>query len=117
MSRLTTVASTGRRMKRSVKAFIAAVRHGRGVSAGGGSAGVSSIDDRRIGLQLDLAGGHHALARLHALLDRDALAARRADAHEAALDDEAARGRRCRLAPPCSRACGAGALTTKTLSP
>src|SRR5271157_1690214 len=90
MSRLTTLASTGRRMKRSVKAFMGfssrprrfrrAWERGRFVER-----------DRRIGLELDLAGGHYALARPQALLDRNPLAARRADANQAPLDDEAAR--------------------------
>src|SRR5271163_92574 len=89
MSRLTTLASTGRRMKRSVKAFIGfSSRPGRFRRTWKRGRFVES--DRRIGLELDLAGGHYALARPQAFLDRNPLAARRADPNEAPLDDEAA---------------------------
>src|ERR1700683_1164997 len=93
MSRLTTLASTGRRMKRSVKAFIGdpsragrfgwSRKHGRFVDR-----------DRHIGLQLDLPGGHHALARPQAVLDRNSLALRRTDLHETPLDDKTAHAAR-----------------------
>src|SRR5579863_414772 len=89
MSRLTTLARTGRRMKRSVKAFIGDPsrpgRFGRGRKRGG-----LVQRDRHRGLQLDLPGGHHALALPQALGDRNPLPARRADPHEAPLNDEAA---------------------------
>src|SRR5271166_4635199 len=90
MSRLTTLASTGRRMKGSVKAFIGAS------SRAGGHGGrrqrrVLVDGDRRVGLQLDLAGGHDAFAGLYPLLDCDALTANGADAHESPLGDQAAR--------------------------
>src|SRR5271165_2151290 len=95
MSRLTTLASTGRRMKRSVKAFIGAssrLRRHRGRRQSG-----RLIDsDGRVGLQLDLSGGHHLLARLDPFLDRDPLVARRAHFYEPALDDEPPRGRSLR---------------------
>src|SRR5271155_1898728 len=78
MSRLTTLASTGRRMKRSVKAFMRFwSRPGRFLGARERRGFVER--DRHIGLQLDLARGHHALRRPHALLDRNPVAARRAD--------------------------------------
>src|ERR1700751_1236976 len=89
MRRLTTLASTGRRMKRSVKAFIGASSW-PGCFGGGRKRGGFVERDRHIGLQLDLAGGHHALARPQALLDRNPLALRGADAYEAPLNDEAA---------------------------
>src|SRR5208337_5190826 len=96
MSRLTTLASTGRRMKRSVKAFIGASSRLR--SHGGRWQSRRLIDpDGGVGLKLDLSGGHHLLARLNPFLDRDPLAARRADFHEPALDDEPARDWRGRL--------------------
>src|SRR5271157_2887596 len=81
--RLTTVASTGRRMKRSVNAFIAERswaeasrlgRHGRRRQRGR-----SVDDDRRIGLQLDLPGGDDLLARRDPVQDGDPLAPRRAE--------------------------------------
>src|SRR5580704_681077 len=89
MSRLTTLASTGRRMKRSVKAFIGdpsrAWRFDWSRKRGG------FVDrDRHIGLKLDLPGGHHALARPQAVLDRNSLALRRTDLHEAPLNDKTA---------------------------
>src|SRR5277367_4736715 len=90
MSRLTTLANTGRRMKRSVKAFMGFPSRPGGLRRGG-KRGRFVERDRRIGLELDLAGGHHALARPQAVLDRHPFAARRADANQAPLDDEAAR--------------------------
>src|SRR5271168_2622397 len=90
MSRLTTLASTGRRMKRSVKAFMGfSSRPGRFCWAR--QRGRLVDRDRGISLELDLAGGHHPLARPQAVLDRHPLAARGADANQASLDDEAAR--------------------------
>src|ERR1700733_5105081 len=90
MSRLTTLASTGRRMKRSVKAFIGDPSRPWRFCWGRKRGGL--VDrDRHIGLQLDLACGHHALAGPQAVLDRDSLALRRTDLHETPLDDEAAR--------------------------
>src|SRR5271157_4177884 len=78
ISRLTTLASTGRRMKRSVKAFIGAwSRSGR---HSGRRQRRGLVDgDRRGGLQLDLAGGHDPFAGLDPILDRDAFAANGAD--------------------------------------
>src|SRR3984957_14949309 len=89
MSRLTTVASTGRRMKRSVKAFIGDPSRPR--RFGWGWKRGRFVDrDRHIGLQLDLSGGHHFLAPPQAVLDRNSLAARRTNLHEAPHNDEAA---------------------------
>src|SRR5271170_7603157 len=86
MSRLTTVASTGRRMKRSVKVFIGlSSRSGR--FRRGGKRGRIVERDWRIGLELDLARGHHALAGPQPLLDRNPLAARLAETNQAPLDD------------------------------
>src|SRR5271168_5663725 len=90
MSRLTTLASTGRRMKRSVKAFMDFPSRPGGLRRGG-KRGRFVERDRRIGLELDLASGHHALARPQALLDRHPLAARRSDTNQSPFDDEAAR--------------------------
>src|SRR5271165_6309193 len=91
INRLTTLASTGRRMKRSVKAFIGARSRSRRFRRRW-KRGAFVDCHWHIGLQLDLAGGHHPLARLHALFDRNPLAAHGAEAHEAALDDEAGCG-------------------------
>src|ERR1700679_3993978 len=90
MSRLTTVASTGRRMKRSVKEFIGDPSRPRRFGWGRKRGGFVDCD-RHIGLQRDLARGHHALAHPQGLLDRNSLALRRTDCHEPPLDDEAAR--------------------------
>src|SRR6202142_1486903 len=90
MSRLTTLASTGRRMKRSVKAFIGDPSRPWRFDWGRKRGGL--VDrDRHIGLQLDLACGQHALAGPQAVLYRNSLALRRTDLHETPLDDEAAR--------------------------
>src|SRR5208337_4894361 len=94
MSRLTTLASTGRRMKRSVKAFIGASRAG---GHGGGRQRRLLVDrHRRVRLRLDLAGGDDALARLDPLLDCDPLALHGADPNESSLDDQ----------PPCAGLAG-----------
>src|SRR5271156_1035886 len=87
MSRLTTVASTGRRMKRSVKAFIGDPSRPRGFDWRR-KRGRFVDRDRHIGLKFDLACGHHALAHPQAVLDRNSLALRRTDPHEAPLNDE-----------------------------
>src|SRR6516162_10460040 len=90
ISRLSTLAKTGRRMKRSVKAFMRSPSRSRRFSRRR-QRGALVDRDRRIGLQLDLPGCHHALALLGPLLDRDPLSARRANANEAAFSDERAR--------------------------
>src|SRR5579871_4301436 len=84
MSRLTTLASTGRRMKRSVKEFmLSPLLSSLPRRLGGGRQGRAIVEhDRHVGLQLDLAGRHHFLARLHALGDSDALAANRPEPDE-----------------------------------
>src|SRR5208282_6733909 len=87
INRLTTLASTGRRMKRSVKAFIGAGSRSRRFRWRR-KRGAFVDCDWHIGLQLDLTGGHHPLARLNPLDDRNPLAAHGANAHEAALNPE-----------------------------
>src|SRR5580692_5751715 len=73
-SRLTTVASTGRRMKRSVKLFM--IARGSWLGRFGGQRQAAGIvdDDGRVRQQLDLARCDHDFARFDALLDRYALA-------------------------------------------
>src|ERR1700723_1186996 len=89
MSRLTTLASTGRRMKRSVKAFIGdPSRAGR---FGWNWKRRRFVDrDRHVRLQLDLPGGHDALARPEAILDRNSLATGLADLNKAPLNNNSA---------------------------
>ena len=89
MSRLTTVASTGRRMKRSVKAFIGRSAHGFGVSAGGGRAGRSSMMTGMFGCSLIWPAITTRSPSFTPSVDRDALAADRAEPYEAPLDHEA----------------------------
>ena len=67
---------------------------------GRGQSGRRIDGDGRIGLQLDLPGGHHLLARLHPFLDRNPLAPRRADLDEPALDHECASRRGAAAAAP-----------------
>src|ERR1700693_4177243 len=101
IKRPTTVASTGRRMKRSVKAFITAPSRFR--RYGRRRQGERIVDrDRRLVLQLDLPRGDDLLARLDPVFNGDPFSARCADMHEPALDDKSAGGGR--------RRGGAGAL-------
>src|SRR3974390_515880 len=89
--KLTTVASTGRRMKRSVNPLIARppsslldgsrVRHGRRVAR--------IVDrHRRPVAQLDLPGGHHGLALLESVFDRHLVAPRQPGLHQYLARDE-----------------------------
>src|SRR5579863_5213668 len=102
ISRLTTLESTGRRMKRSVKAFIASPSQlGR---CGHGRQRRRRLDGhRRLVLELDLAGGDDLLARLEAGEDADALAAGVPELDQTALDHhrvgDARRRRRRRRRP------------------
>src|SRR5206468_206962 len=79
MSRLTTTASTGRRKNRSVS-FMSPVL-GPGVELGRGLDAVVH-DHREPVAQLEGAGADHLLPWLHALGDRDEIAALHAQAHE-----------------------------------
>src|SRR5690606_38988479 len=91
ISRLTTVARTGRRMKISVKAIACGLlvrTHGRRVERD-----AVIDDDRRTRPQFELPRGDDDLARLQPLENLDAIAARFADAHEAPFDCQ---GGRCR---------------------
>ena len=91
MSRLTTLASTGRRMKRSVKAFIGLSVTVWAFPPGGGSAAVSSMVTGELACSLIWP----AVTTRSPALTPSSIATRSpragADAHEAALDDEAAR--------------------------
>src|SRR5262245_16377627 len=80
ISTLTTIASTGRRRKRSVIFMASAVR-GVGRQLRLRLHGVVH-DDGRVVAQLERARAHHLLADGDALGDRHEIAARRARAHE-----------------------------------
>src|SRR5262245_64912366 len=89
ISRLTTVASTGRLMKMSVKRMglllgqlSRRLQRARIVDLDGGT-----------GLQLELAAGDHLLAVLHAFEDGGPVALRRPHPNEAALNRKLGRGR------------------------
>src|SRR5215471_1640803 len=79
MTRLTTSASTGRRMNRSVHFISAVLRLRRRIAAG---LGLIVHEHRRSVAQLEHARGDDLLAGLHAREDRDQIAARIADLHE-----------------------------------
>src|SRR6478752_6982025 len=94
ISRLTTMASTGRRMKMSVKFTLFFLRRRRGVVRG-----LHLVVDRdgRVVLELELAAGDHLVALLQAGQDRHLVAARRSCGHEHLLGHRSA-GRRRRRA-------------------
>src|SRR5271170_2410625 len=74
MSRLTTIARTGRRTKRSVNLIRSLVL---GVRVEGRGAAHAVVHDHgRAVAQLERSRGHHRLARLDAVEDRDEVAAR-----------------------------------------
>ena len=103
ISRLTTVASTGRRMKRSVKAFI-----GRAVTASAFRRAAAAPASRRsttgeLFCSLIWPAITTRSPAFTPSIDLDALASRLADAHEAALGD------RGRVAWPQRAACAARA--------
>src|SRR5436190_3296967 len=80
ISTLTTIASTGRRRKRSVSFMASAVGRGRGELRLGLDGVVH--DDGRVVAQLECARAHHLLAGRDALGDRDEVAPGRPRAHE-----------------------------------
>src|SRR5262245_23243987 len=84
ISRLTTVASTGRLMKISVKLMGLLLRQLRRRTE---RARIVDLDGGA-GLQFELAAGDHLFSGFHAFEDRYTVALRRANAHEAALDDK-----------------------------
>src|SRR5262245_59042600 len=83
ISRLTTVARTGRLMKMSVKRMSGLFRRSRHLGLG-----ERAVVDPDLGAlrQLQLADNDHQLARLDALIDRHPVIAGLAGSHEAALD-------------------------------
>src|SRR6476469_1045763 len=84
ISRLTTVARTGRLMKMSVKRMAAGLfRRARHLRLGQGA-----VVDPDLGalLQLQLTDNDHAFTGFHPLIDRHPVLARLARPHEAALD-------------------------------
>src|SRR4051794_40349685 len=88
ISRLTTIASTGRRMKMSVKFMRRASLFLRLRVRVVGRLDAVVHRDRRAVLQLVLPAAHHHLAGLQALDDGDLVAARRAGLDEDLLGDE-----------------------------
>src|SRR5690606_35548717 len=92
ISRLTTVARTGRRMNGSVKAIADSLASGLLPSAGLVVPGQRLVvDDGHMGavVQLELAGGHHALAGGEALEHQLHAVAALAGLDETALDHQA----------------------------
>src|SRR5262245_42047622 len=96
ISRLTTLASTGRLMKMSVKAMWLLFRPLRLRRQG-----LRIVDlDGGVGVKLELAAGHDLLAFLHAFQNRDLVALARPDAYETPFDGELRR-RHFHLAHAC----------------
>src|SRR5438270_251742 len=83
MSRLTTLARTGRRTKMSVKRMSGLFARARAQRL---QPGIRIDAHARIRLQFDLAFADDELAGLHPLIDSDLVFARVAGAHEAPLD-------------------------------
>ena len=106
--RLTTLASTGRRMKMSVKFTWAVPDYSFGGDGFASLLGTTCVvdDDRSAVVQLHLSGRDHFIARREAVGHRHLIAARVAELHETLLDGE----RRVVLV-------GAGRCTTYTVSP